>query len=130
MGFIHHLMLCVKDIERSRRAYAWLMPQVGLPSRQDFGPSSGWSSPQCRLWIRPEDPKYAGDRFSKDRVGLCEVAFAAPSRAAVDQLARELPEHDFAILHAPKEYPYSPGYYAVFFTDPDGIKLEFAHVPG
>jgi hypothetical protein len=34
---------------------------------------------------------------------------------------------------APREYPaYVPGYYAVFFSDPDGIKLEgglFARCP-
>jgi catechol 2,3-dioxygenase-like lactoylglutathione lyase family enzyme len=24
---------------------------------------------------------------------------------------------------------YQPGYYAVFFYDPDGIKLELRHVP-
>ena len=24
---------------------------------------------------------------------------------------------------------YSPGYYAVFFYDPDGIKLEILHLP-
>jgi len=128
-GAIHHVILCVKDIGRSRAAYAWLLPQVGFSTRHDFGESSGWSSAQCRFWIRPEDPQYAGDRFSKDRVGLCEVAFAAPTRAAVDELARALGEHGFAILHPPAEYPYSPGYYAVFFTDPDGIKLEYAYAP-
>ncbi len=31
---------------------------------------------------------------------------------------------------APEEYAYMPGYYAVFFYDPDGIKLEIVHVPG
>ena len=30
----------------------------------------------------------------------------------------------------PSEYSYIPGYYAVFFYDPDGIKLEIVHVPG
>lgn len=34
------------------------------------------------------------------------------------------------ILDPPREYDYTPGYYAVFFTDPDGIKLEVVHVPG
>ena len=29
----------------------------------------------------------------------------------------------------PQEYGYLPGYYAVFFYDPDGIKLEILHVP-
>jgi glyoxylase I family protein len=34
------------------------------------------------------------------------------------------------ILNAPREYPqYEPGYYAVFFLDPDGIKLEFVFTP-
>ena len=28
-----------------------------------------------------------------------------------------------------REYAYSLGYYAVFFYDPDGIKLEIVHVP-
>ena len=30
----------------------------------------------------------------------------------------------------PEEYFYSPGYFAVFFYDPDGLKLELVHVPG
>ena len=29
----------------------------------------------------------------------------------------------------PQEYTYIPGYYAVFFYDPDGLKLEIVHVP-
>ena len=34
------------------------------------------------------------------------------------------------VLDAPAEYPhYAPGYYAVFFADPDGLKLEFVHMP-
>lgn len=33
------------------------------------------------------------------------------------------------MLDAPAEYGYEPGYYAVFFSDPDGLKLELVHVP-
>jgi glyoxylase I family protein len=129
MAAIHHVILCVKDLGRSREAYGWLLPELGFVERQDYGDFSGWSSPHGRVWIRPEDPKYAADRFSKDRVGLCELAFAAPDRAAVDELAHTLSSSGFAILNAPAEYPYSPGYYALFFSDPDGIKLEYAHAP-
>ena len=32
-------------------------------------------------------------------------------------------------MDAPRQYDYLPGYYAVFFTDPDGLKLELVHVP-
>ncbi len=130
MGAFHHVMLCVSEIERSRRAYAWLMPEVGYQQRVDYGPSSGWFAERSRLWIRPQDPKFAGETFNKDRIGLCEICFGAPGRAAVDALAHALVEHGFSILHAPTEYPYVPGYYSVFFADPDGIKLEYAHIPG
>ena len=34
------------------------------------------------------------------------------------------------ILDPPADYPrYGPGYYAVFFSDPDGLKLEYVHWP-
>ncbi|HEY1584943.1 MAG TPA: VOC family protein [Polyangia bacterium] len=130
MGAFHHMIICVTDLERSRRAYAWLMPELGFPQRADYGPSTGWFAERARFWIRAQDPKHAGDPpFSKDRVGLCEICWSAPSRAAVEELAKALPEHGFRILDAPAEYPYVPGYYAVFFADPDGIKLEYAHAP-
>ena len=34
------------------------------------------------------------------------------------------------IESGPREYDYTPGYYAVFLHDPDGIKLEIVHRPG
>ena len=37
--------------------------------------------------------------------------------------------HGGKILDPPSEYAYWPGYYSVFFTDPDGIKLEVVMNP-
>ena len=33
------------------------------------------------------------------------------------------------VTDPPREYDYVPGYYAAFFTDPDGLKLEVVHLP-
>jgi catechol 2,3-dioxygenase-like lactoylglutathione lyase family enzyme len=44
-------------------------------------------------------------------------------------LAQSIEANGGSILDAPREYDYVPGYYAVFFADPDGIKLEFVHIP-
>jgi glyoxylase I family protein len=57
------------------------------------------------------------------------LAFAAPGRAAVDEAARWLAGRGVAIEGGPGERHYTPGYYAVFFYDPDGIKLEVVHRP-
>jgi catechol 2,3-dioxygenase-like lactoylglutathione lyase family enzyme len=67
------------------------------------------------------------DRY---RVGLHHLALAAPSRAIVDERHEWLVSAGAEIESTPREYGYGPGYYAVFFYDPDGIKLEIVHVPG
>jgi catechol 2,3-dioxygenase-like lactoylglutathione lyase family enzyme len=52
------------------------------------------------------------------------------SRAVVDERHEWLVEQGVTVKTPPREYGYVPGYYAVFFRDPDGIKLEIVHVPG
>ena len=47
----------------------------------------------------------------------------------VDERADWLTERGAEIESGPEEYGYQPGYYAVFFYDPDGIKLEIVHIP-
>ena len=62
-------------------------------------------------------------------MGLCEIAFAADSRQQVDELAAEIERHGGRVTNAPRQYDCAPGYYAVFFTDPDGLKLEVVQLP-
>ena len=57
------------------------------------------------------------------------MAFAAEDRSDVDKMYELLRKMGATVLDAPAEYPYSPGYFAVYFTDPDGLKLEFAYKP-
>ena len=84
------------------------------------------SSVERSLPFRESQTPDGVDRY---RVGLHHLAFRADSRAAVDERALWLRELDAEIESGPEEYPYSPGYYAVFFADPDGIKLEIVHNP-
>ena len=130
-GRVHHVFVNVSDLARSRAFYEWLMPRLGYSGSWAYDAGHGWVGPAGSFWIKPADARFAADTFHKDRVGLCEVAFAAARRDDVDALARALADRGVPILDPPREYPeYVPGYYAVFFTDPDGIKLELVHVPG
>jgi len=132
-GRVHHVFINVRHLARSRDFYAWLMPQLGYEGSWDFGDtgSAGYLSPAGSFWLKQQDERFTGDAFHKDRVGLCEIAFAAASRADVDALASALVARGVTILDPPREYPeYVPGYYAVFFADPDGLKLEYVHIPG
>ena len=58
------------------------------------------------------------------------VCFDVASRELVNERARWLAAQGATIEGPPREYDYTPGYYAVFFHDPDGIKLELLHRPG
>lgn len=126
---MHHLILNATDLVRSRRFYEWLMPQVGYEGKRAYDGTVGWFGAYGSFWLKQGDARFATDRFDKDRVGLCEIAFRAASRAQVDGVAKGLVAAGARILDPPREYPYRPGYYAVFFADPDGIKLELVHIP-
>jgi catechol 2,3-dioxygenase-like lactoylglutathione lyase family enzyme len=130
-GGVHHVILTVNDLARSKPFYAALLPTLGYPGSLEHGTGAGWFGSGGSFWIKQADPRYAQETFSKDRVGLCEVAFRAENRAQVDALARAVSAWGGTILDRPREYPeYVPGYYSVFFADPDGIKLELVHIPG
>jgi catechol 2,3-dioxygenase-like lactoylglutathione lyase family enzyme len=62
-------------------------------------------------------------------VGIHHVCFYAVARDVVDERWGWLRDRGAAIESEPREYGYTPGYYAVFFHDPDGIKLEIVHRP-
>jgi glyoxylase I family protein len=67
------------------------------------------------------------DRYA---VGVHHVALEASSRDAVDRCWEWVLRQAVATESAPKEFPhYVEGYYAAFFYDPDGIKLEVVHEP-
>ena len=76
---------------------------------------------------RPADaPQAPYDRYA---IGVHHICIDVPSREAVDESARRLAQAGAEIESPPREYSYTPGYYAVFFYDPDGIKLELLHRP-
>ena len=128
---IDHLMINCNDYEAAIRFYAWLMPLIGYPqtvSVEQPAPLNGWFGEGGSLWVSPSNST-GRQPFSKERVGLREIAFRADSRAQIDELATSIAAHGGTILDSPREYDYVPGYYSVFFTDPDGLKLELVHVP-
>jgi catechol 2,3-dioxygenase-like lactoylglutathione lyase family enzyme len=131
MPGIDHVMINCCDYEAAVRFYSWLLPRIGFPELMvidEPAETTGWYGINGSIWVsRAAGPD--GLPFNKERAGLRELAFRADSRADIDDLAQEIESHGGRILDAPREYRYVPGYYAVFFTDPDGIKLELVHLP-
>ena len=125
LGF-DHVDLTVNDLARSVAFYAKVLAPLGF--RQVPDPSGvDFANHHVSIGLKVASGAAAFDRF---RVGLHHVALRAANRADVDAFHRFLVCEGVTILDPPADYPeYGDGYYAVFFTDPDGLKLELVHWP-
>ena len=63
--------------------------------------------------------------YHRCRVGLNHLAFHADSRQQVDDMTKKLVQKGVKILYTDK-HPFAGGekHYAVYFEDPDRIKVE------
>lgn len=125
-GLVDHVIINTNDFEKSFKFYNWLMPLMGLrkgryneyekrPRRMD------WSGDLSGLLVWESEEKFSSDTFDKHRVGLRELAFTVEKKSMVDEIGRDVKKYGGKLLDAPHKYGDA---YVVFFTDPDGIKLE------
>jgi glyoxylase I family protein len=118
---LDHLRLTVSDVAAPHRLYDPLMRCLSFEevSREDGGVA--WGKDEQWLILTPASRAGVHDAAAP---GLHHVAFPADSRAVVEQAHAIAVAAGAEILDAPQEFDYEPGYYATFFRDPDGFKLE------
>jgi catechol 2,3-dioxygenase-like lactoylglutathione lyase family enzyme len=127
---VDHIYVAVSDIQRAEEFYDAVMRLLGF--RKGTMPIAGerhlhYFNRITQYTIRPAKPGAGGhDSYTP---GLHHLCFRVASRSDVDAAARGLRELGVAATE-PRLYPeYAPDYYATFFTDPDGIRLEIvAHM--
>jgi glyoxylase I family protein len=131
-GAVHHIDLVVSSLERSLPFYRELLGPLGWHGISEVEGERGetiWylGGPATEIGLR--EAQSADGQYDRYGVGLHHLAFEATSRAVVDERADWLRSSGVTLESEPQEYTYTPGYYAVFFYDPDGMKLEILHVP-
>ena len=133
-GAFHHIDLNVSDLAASKRVYGPVLEFLGYgPAKDEEG--CEWDLVDegrgSSLGLRLCDPALRDHVHRRYAPGLHHLSWRADSREDVDRLHALLLEHGIKVLDPPAHYPqYSGNYYAVFFEDPDGMKLEFVHAPG
>ncbi len=121
---LDHIYLTVSDMERAERFYDPVMQLLGF--RKGDKPIAGephahYFNRFLQLTLRPARSSSAHDPYAP---GLHHICLQLPSRADVDAAATALRERGIRVT-APRLYPeYNAEYYATFFSDPDGIRLE------
>jgi len=120
---IDHLSIRVSDYERSKEFYSRLFTFLGFTLSDEYEDAIGWTNGKTRFWISPADPVGRTRKYRMGDVGFHHYAFQLRSRKDVDALQKFLNEELKATIVDPAG-EYYDDYYAVFFLDPDGLKLE------
>lgn len=121
-GSLEHLDIVVSDLERSGQFWSALLGELGY--REYAHSTSGWSwtNDESTVFLLQAEREYLEPSYHRKRVGLNHLAFAVSSRAKVDAMARGLHQRGVELLYGgPRSGRES---YAVFFEDPDRIKVE------
>jgi catechol 2,3-dioxygenase-like lactoylglutathione lyase family enzyme len=132
---IDHIEITVKDMKIAVPFYDRLMPLLGFDVQSRVSAVMEehdkqvvqYEHPRLGFAITSPRSAFASDTMNRRKPGaLHHLAFKATSRAEVDRLHSELKKIAATIVNPPREYPeYTPpGYYALFFKDPEGIKYE------
>lgn len=123
LGF-DHVYVAVADLEASVRFYDAAMKALGFRSnRFELGgdPHVQYYNRHFGFVLRPARVDASHEPYAP---GLHHLCFRVDREADVDEAARDLRAAGVDVTD-PRRYPeYAPDYYAFFFRDPDGLRLE------
>jgi catechol 2,3-dioxygenase-like lactoylglutathione lyase family enzyme len=125
---LYHIQLNVKEISFYRDLFGFLEYRVIDESPNHLGVSDG----QTDFWIIRADAAYADLPYHRKACGLNHLAFKVAATVDVDRFCSEFlaPRGIQPLYESPKIFlEYHPQYYAVYFEDPNRIKLEIVCRP-
>ncbi|HKL40950.1 MAG TPA: VOC family protein [Cryomorphaceae bacterium] len=134
---IDHIQLTVKNLQKAEAFYDKFLPLLGFDLSKkgkgrvevhDFDVIE-YVHPKLTLGINSPRDAFKDVKVHRRRPGsLHHLAFRAESPEEIDQLFPHVVEAGANIVEPPRYYSqHGENYYALFFKDPDGIKLEIMH---
>lgn len=125
-GIIHHIEIYVSDLKKTILFWEWLLTKkFTYEIYQQWDSGISFKLGETYIVFVQTEKKYLSNPYNRKNTGLNHLAFHCSSKEFVGTLTKELKEKNINILYADK-HPYAGGenYYAVFFEDPDRIKVE------
>lgn len=136
LGTINHIAITVSDLDEAMKFFEPFLDFLGFSYRErgDYADTriAINLNPETQIGLNIWEAKgaFADQQFDVYAPGLHHVALNAATHEQVDAMAELVVEHGGTILDGPGEFPFAHGgYYAVYFTGPDGMKFEFVHMP-
>ena len=124
-GALHHIELYVSNLKKSILFWEWFLEELGYSKYQEWEAGISWKLGETYIVFVQTEKRFLDIPYHRCRVGLNHLAFHAASRKQVDSITEILKGKGCTILY-PEKHPFAGGenYYAVYFEDPDRIKVE------
>lgn len=124
-GLIHHIEIYVSDLQKTVDFWSWFLEDLGYEVYQKWDKGQSWKINETYIVFVQVEERFLDIPYHRCRVGLNHLAFHAQSRGHVDELTNKLRHKGIHILYA-DQHPFAGGeeHYAVYFEDPDRIKVE------
>jgi glyoxylase I family protein len=132
LSSIRHVDIVVSSLDKSLQFYTELLKPLGWKEEDTIKGERGerlvyLAGPDGHtdgaLGLRERQSHNRDVPYDRYDLGMHHIAFNAENRKLVDQCAQWLQKQGYQIESGPSLY-YNDHYYALFFYDPDGIKLE------
>ncbi|MEC0247927.1 VOC family protein [Paenibacillus chitinolyticus] len=122
---LHHVEINVSDLNESAPFWEWLLSQLGYETFQRWEKGISWKCGDTYLVFVQTEERFLDLPYHRRRTGLNHLAFHAKSREQVDGLTEALTARGVRVLYR-EQHPHAggPRHYAVYFEDPDRIKVE------
>jgi catechol 2,3-dioxygenase-like lactoylglutathione lyase family enzyme len=120
-----HIDLRVRDLAAAEAFYEALLPALGFTERYHGGDWKVWATTD----ELPGTAYFGVTESAAHAPNESRIAFWVRSRDDVERIAGLAQDAGALDLSGPKEMPYGPGYYAIFFADPSGNRLEVYYRP-
>lgn len=129
MTKLSHIDINVSDYAKSIRFYDMILIPLGWKRLVCQKSHTTYSDGQMKICLCPTEEKYISSGFHRKRTGINHLAFYAQSKPEVDDFYKNiLLKNNMSCLYEQKPSG-DDDYYAVFFEDPDRIKLEVVYAP-
>lgn len=129
MTKLSHIDLNVSDYKKSLIFYDMILIPLGWTRFVCQKSHSTYSDGSMKICICPTEEKYKAAGFHRKRTGLNHLAFYAESKQEVDNFYNNvLLKNSVSCLYEQKPHG-DDDYYAVYFEDPDRIKIEVVYAP-
>ncbi len=129
-----HIEINISNLSVSKKFYSKILGQLGWELVTSTDSSVCFKAPdKTHLYLIQTQDEYLNENFHRKNIGLNHIAFRVDSKDAVDKLSAYLDTEAILKLYqgTSKDYSKKYGtkeYYAIFFEDPDRIKLEVVYV--